>query len=229
MDLSRRIRNIERRAIKLTSLVYGSTNTIPTGTTKTAVNMDEEIPKGAWLYLDSGIMKNFKESTDFFAINYNDGKALLDGDMTKVRDQIIDQFKSQEPNSEIEVTYLKIEWESAVMQPFAPYGFLFKGMRVIAVIKNVAAGLAPLAIAAILIGISILIPVIALTASIAWTAFKIVDAAENIVDDPLGSFGTISIGLIVFAGAAILLIVILGGGFKAKTGKHAIALKGRRV
>jgi hypothetical protein len=202
----------------------GSTQSIPFNSTKTSIQMDSEIPVGGWLYLDSGILINGNSNDPSYYVSQLEGEDILNGDLNRMKTALLNGFKAQEPQSTIEITWLKISWATADFQHInLTTGYKFTNFRIEAAIKNVNAGLAPIIIAAILIAIPIIIAITTLCLTIAWVAFMIVKAAENLAGDG----GIIIIGFIVLIGMSALLFFALGGG--ASGNKKSFKLQGQNI
>jgi hypothetical protein len=198
--------------------IVGSISGIPFNSKKQAITMNTEVTMGNYLYLDSGIMKNSRDGSGIFYLNREDGLKILNGDFNELKQQIIDKFKESEPSSEIEVVWIRVSWEGDARTSYPPYGFMFVGFRIECVIKNVRAGLEPLTIAVIIIGLAILIPVIVMSSVIAWSAYMIISGEIDPTKEPVKAIMTI--GLL---GVAIVVVLLIAG-VKFSKSKHGVSV-----
>lgn len=198
--------------------IVGSVAGIPFNSKKQKITMNTEVSMGNYLYLDSGILKNSRDGSEIFYLSREDGLKILHGDFNELKQQIIDKFKESEPSSEIEVVWIRVSWEKGSKTNYAPYGFMFVGFRIECVIKNVRAGLAPLAIATIILGLAILIPIIVMSSVIAWSAYMIISGEIDPIKDPVKT--TMVFGLL---GVAIVVVLLIAG-VKFSKSKHGVSV-----
>lgn len=199
----------------------GTTVFIPSTAPREQVDLGYEIPKGSWLYLDSGLLVNGATGDNAFYIGETQGDQILKGDLSITKNQILAAFKEQEPNSTIEVTWLELSWSTFEYAYIGTTtGYRITDFRIKAVVKNVSAGLAPIIIAAIIAALPLIIAVVALTVTIAWTAYVI-------LGNPNNPFNPI-MGLVVLVIIGALFLVVIGGGGTVKHKSTSISLTGRK-
>jgi len=174
---------------------------------KEIVEETTEIPKGEYAYV-------FGQQELFSQVIHEDKwNEMLNGNMQDIKDKI----ETEIPN--VQVTWINLYWEEAVRVLYPdgtpmPY-FTIKGFRIEAIVKNTGgASLTGLEIVAIIVAIAFIAVVIAVVAIIAWVVWRVMKAAEN-----LGDLPTIAIGLIIFFGCAMIILLLFGVKFETGKGK----------
>lgn len=169
------------------------------------VDENTEIPIGHKAYV-------FNKTTSTIGefVPKDDWEAFMRGDLYALKERIeADIYGSK-------VIWLKISWDktegpkqiASGLSVYAVWGFYVE-----AIVENASgANLTGFEIAAIILALAVLIPVLAALALGAWTYWEVVQSVKRV----LGDVGMIGIGLLLLFGLAIFVLLILGVGFKGK-------------
>ena len=180
--------------------------------TITRVSDRKEIGKGKYLYIHNEV------NEDWSPIDGHTLNELKNGNILTFKNQIESQIQGTK------VTYLSVSW----VESWDYRLYLIKGLSIVAIVKNVNAGLTGLEITAIIFAVGWISAVLAAIIITTWVVYEIIRVFDNggggIPDIPKIATGLVLI--VMFLG---FILILFGGGIgiekKGKGGK--VSLRGK--
>jgi hypothetical protein len=169
------------------------------------VGNTDEIDYGHWAYVTQAQGPGEK------AIPKDQWETMLAGDFSQLANQLKTQIPGCEP------TWIECMW-SSVRYDGQLQRYYVTGLTMIAMVKNINAGLTGLEIAVIIMAIAFLMAVLTICLTGSWVTTKVIAATEAI-----GPWMTILIGVIILIVIGFLAFTLIGGKINYSSKKRSFS------
>ena len=187
------------------------------------VGENDEIPSGKQAYVfNQSIHSHPNDVTDPWVWDEYDNdvwSTFMNGDMGIIKSMI----ESRIPGAQLK--WVSVSWSrTRQVQYFSPWGIPYTRTRVYdlkfeAVVENQSGGVTGLEIVAIITAVAFLVGVILIAATVSWTTWQVMTAAQQ-----LGPAVTIGVGLAIIVLMVILLMTMFGGKAEYKGKKRGFSI-----